>query len=116
MITPTSIPQQVARLADAFQSVTRNRPHRTRDAGVELRLHSWGTGRRALGQRPRGAILCSRCRSVPSRRGEGSARATGQSQALPVMFLFFSNRTGCLGSIAISFLVTLVLLKACGMY
>jgi hypothetical protein len=32
------------------------------------------------------------------------------------MFFFFSNRLGCLGSIVISLLVTLVMLKACGMY
>ena len=34
----------------------------------------------------------------------------------PPMFLFISNRMGCLGSIFVSILVSLVLLKACGMY
>jgi hypothetical protein len=32
------------------------------------------------------------------------------------MFLFFSSRMGCLGSIFVSVIVSLVLLKACGMY
>ena len=31
------------------------------------------------------------------------------------VFLFFSNQVGCLGSIAVSLLVSLVLLKACWM-
>jgi energy-converting hydrogenase Eha subunit E len=31
------------------------------------------------------------------------------------VFLFFSSRLGCLGSIAVSLLVSLVLLRACGM-
>lgn len=30
------------------------------------------------------------------------------------MFVFFNNRVGCLGSLAISALVTLFLLAACG--
>jgi hypothetical protein len=30
------------------------------------------------------------------------------------MFLFFSDRVGCLGSIVVSLLLSLVLLKACG--
>jgi hypothetical protein len=32
------------------------------------------------------------------------------------MFFFFSNRLGCLGSLAISLLLTLLLLKACAVY
>ena len=31
------------------------------------------------------------------------------------MFVFFSNRLGCFGSIAVSLVVSLLLLKACGM-
>jgi hypothetical protein len=31
------------------------------------------------------------------------------------LFVFFSNRLGCLGSLAVSVLVSLLLLKACGM-
>ena len=31
------------------------------------------------------------------------------------MFLFFSNRLGVIGSLAVTIVVSLVLLKACGM-
>jgi hypothetical protein len=31
------------------------------------------------------------------------------------LFVFFSNRLGCLGSLAVSVLVSLLLLKGCGM-
>jgi hypothetical protein len=37
-----------------------------------------------------------------------TARATGH--ALVAMFLFFSNRLGCLGSLLLSLVVTLILL------
>ena len=47
------------------------------------------------------------------RAGGGVARREGGSPSLPV-FVFFSNRLGCLGSLAVSAGLTLLLLLVLG--
>ena len=55
-------------------------------------------------------------RTVSHCGDKGSKWPARESSTLPIMFFLFSNRLACTGSLAISLLLTILLLKACAVY